>query len=243
MNSIKIMTKKQAIDVEAIKAFLTAEPDFFQAHPDMLEHLSFSHPAMGAVSLLEYQTRRLRHQLQERTDQLNTLVENARINDALFEKTQKLILDLATVTSLNEIAGHISHHFGNHFNTDISLLTLFNDACDSSSECVQYTTLKHAKHQVDFLFTHPRPTTRYLTPKEKTFLFPQEYDMVQSSAVAPILLAGDVIGILALGSYRDDYFNETSDTLFLSFIADFLGRRLSKFVEKRDKTLRTQDLF
>lgn len=75
---------------ETIHAWLSAHPDFFEQHPDLLASLQLPHPQSGeAVSLVEHQVRTLRERNRTLETRLADLIQIARDNDALSAKVQR----------------------------------------------------------------------------------------------------------------------------------------------------------
>ncbi len=88
-----------AIDDEQVRDYLKENNDFFERHPDMLDHLHISHSSGSAVSLVEKQISVLRERNVELRQRLTKLTNNAHDNDRLYELTRKLVLSLLEADS------------------------------------------------------------------------------------------------------------------------------------------------
>ena len=68
--------------------------DFFEQHPKLVRELKIPTESGVAISLVEYQLRKLREQIQQLERENDHMIETARINSVLFEKTRTLVLSL-----------------------------------------------------------------------------------------------------------------------------------------------------
>lgn len=92
-----------ALEAEAVAAWLQQHPDFFAEHDELLTAMRIPHQRGDTVSLVERQLKLLRERNIEMRHRLSQLMDVARDNDRLFEKTRRLILALMDATSLEEI--------------------------------------------------------------------------------------------------------------------------------------------
>ncbi len=86
-------------DAEAVAAYLRAHPEFFVDHDELLAELRLPHQPGAAVSLVERQVKLLRERNIEMRHRLSQLMDVARDNDRLFDKTRRLVLDLLDADS------------------------------------------------------------------------------------------------------------------------------------------------
>ena len=92
--------KPQLPDAEAVAAYLRAHPEFFVDHDELILELRIPHQPGTAVSLVERQVKLLRERNIEVRHRLSHLMDVARDNDRLFDKTRRLVLDLLDANSL-----------------------------------------------------------------------------------------------------------------------------------------------
>ena len=92
--------ENKKLDAREVAAFLKQNPGFFRSYPDVVAELDVPHETGATVSLVEHQSRILREKNRELHTRLQTLVENARRNDRLFEHTRRLTLDLLDAQSM-----------------------------------------------------------------------------------------------------------------------------------------------
>ena len=88
------MTDQTPASADQVAAYLREHADFFQHRPELLELLRLPDSKGEAVSLLERQASILRERNTELRDRLNGLLDVARENDHLFDKTRRLTLSL-----------------------------------------------------------------------------------------------------------------------------------------------------
>ena len=74
---------------EDVATYLRQNTDFFINKPSLLADLTLPHERGGAISLVERQVSILRERNMDMRHRLTHLIDNARINDVLFEKTKK----------------------------------------------------------------------------------------------------------------------------------------------------------
>jgi uncharacterized protein YigA (DUF484 family) len=83
-------------------AYLRQNPEFFITNEYLLSELRIPHASGAAISLGERQVQVFREHRDELKLKLNELISVARDNDAHFEKSKRLLLNLLEVKSLDE---------------------------------------------------------------------------------------------------------------------------------------------
>ncbi|WP_413770104.1 DUF484 family protein, partial [Vibrio vulnificus] len=90
-------------DAAAVAAYLEAHPDFFVEHEELLATMRIPHRRGDTVSLVEHQMKILRERNIEMPHRLSHLMDVARDNDRLFDKTRRLILALMDASTLEDL--------------------------------------------------------------------------------------------------------------------------------------------
>ncbi len=206
-----------------VRDYLKENPDFFDHHPDMLDHLQITHKAGSAVSLVEKQVSVLRERNMEMRKRLNTLTGNARENDRLYDLTRQLILTLLEAQSLEELATSFCHGLRNDFGVDHVSFILFGDPKDSSEHC-RIDTADRARIEIGALIKGQSAVCGTLREEELQYLFPNSTG-VGSAAVVTLARGGD-LGVIAVGSDDPHYYSATTGTLFLGHLGDVVVRLL-----------------
>ena len=215
--------KPQLPDAEAVAAYLRAHPEFFVDHDELILELRIPHQPGTAVSLVERQVKLLRERNIEVRHRLSHLMDVARDNDRLFDKTRRLVLDLLDANSLEEVIGAVDESMRHEFQVPFVSLILFSEARRySSARCVSHA---EARDAIGHLLDSGRTLSGVLRPDELRFLFGEAGTQIASTALSPIQHQG-LHGVLALGSPDAHHYRSATGTLFLGFVADVLARIL-----------------
>lgn len=213
------------LSAESIAQYLTQHPDFFINHNELLLALKLHHESGKAISLIEYQLNRYRKRNNELQQQLNQLVEIARENDRLYEKTRRLVLELIEAQSLENLTAILEDTLRHDFKVDKVAFILFHDNTLITSRTCK---LEEAQQKLGNLLSSDKITTGQLRENMLEFLFGQNHN-IASSALAP-LINNHLIGLLALGSYDISRYQRETGTLFLRQISDIICRIIPRFI-------------
>ena len=116
---------EQDINPDVIAAYLRRHPDFFMDYEPLLAELALPHhTGEHAISLVERQVSVLRTRNRDVRSRLNRLLETARDNDRLFQKTQKLILTLLEQTTIDGVVDTVLASLRDDYQVDACSLTL-----------------------------------------------------------------------------------------------------------------------
>lgn len=215
---------------EQIAGYLRLHPDFFLKRPDLLTDIEVAHPTGGAVSLLERQVSILRERNMDMRHRLNSLLDNARTNDRLFEQTKQLVLHLLEAQTLDQIVDTFVNSLQHDFQIDFATMVLIGNPNAHRGVRARVVSLDDARAQIDSLLKSSKAVCGVLRPEEVRFLFPDHNRQVGSAAVVP-LSYGNPLGVLAIASTDANYFRSSMGTLFLGYIAEVLNRLLPKHLK------------
>lgn len=215
-----------------VAKYLTQHPEFFVEHPDLVLNLKIPTETGAAISLLEYQIRRMREQVRVLERENDHMIENARINSVLFEKTRSLVLALLDARDLSDLATVLDERLAGGFSIPVVRLLL----SDHFPATVDSPLIGHIPHTrltadgdlADALSERERWVGR-LTAKRRKALFGEAAKDVQSAA-SLALVRGHTYGILALGHPDPSHFQSSHDTLFLDHIGEALALMLPRFL-------------
>jgi uncharacterized protein YigA (DUF484 family) len=223
---------KNSVDLtpEQVAAYLRLHPDFFSKRPDLLTDIEVAHPAGGAVSLLERQVAILRDRNMDMRHRLNSLLENARTNDRLFEQTKQLVLHLLEAQTLDQIVDTFINSLQNDFQIDFANIVLIGNPLAHRGVRARVVSLPEARAQIDGLLKSSKAVCGVLRPEEVQFLFPDHVRQIGSAAVVPLAF-GNPLGVLAIASTDANYFRSSMGTLVLGYIAEVLNRLLPKHLK------------
>ena len=215
----------ESLEAAAVAAYLEAHPDFFVEHEELLPSLRIPHRRGDTVSLVERQMTILRDRNIELRHRLSHLMDVARDNDRLFEKTRRLNLALMDASSLEEIVIAVEDSLRQDFQVPFVSLILFSD---SAMPVGRWVSSVDAQKAIGGLIGD-KTVCGALREHELTFLFGAEQGReVGSTAVATLSHLG-LHGVLAIGSRDPQHYKSSVGTLFLNYIADVLSRLLPRF--------------
>ena len=211
------------LEAARVVEFLQRHPAFFVEHDELLADLIVPHEAGHAVSLVERQVELLRERNIDVRHRLNQLMDTARENDRLFDKSRRLILGMLEAQSPDQVVATLEDSLRTDFQVPFVSLILFTEADRySNAHCVTHTAAKEA---IGHLLDSDKPVAGALRPAELNFLFGEHGEQVASTALAPIRYQG-LHGVLALGSEDAQQYRSATGTLFLGYVADALARVL-----------------
>lgn len=214
----------ESIQESEVIEYLRANPKFFVQNEYLLSELKIPHESGAAISLGERQVQVFREHRDELKNKLHELISIAHENDAHFEKSKRLLLNLLEVKSLDEIELVVNEAFKNDPNIDYSSILLFGKQSDYPVSDIKVITIEEAKEQLGGILEHTRAVCGQFKDNERACLFPDQDD-VGSAAVIP-LRNGEILGLFCLGSRDKAHFDSSMGSLFLSYISDFISRIL-----------------
>lgn len=211
------------LDAEQVAAWLAAHPQFFVGRDALLETLLIPHEAGHAVSLVERQLRLLRERNHELRARLSQLMDIARDNDRLFERTRRLIVALLEADSLEELVAAVEDSLRHDFQVPFVSLLLFSDNPPAVGHWVSQDSAQQA---VGALLAGHKTVCGVLRAEELTFLFPAERISSIGSAAVAVLEHQGLHGLLALGSPDPQHYRSSLGTVFLGHVAEIIARVL-----------------
>jgi uncharacterized protein YigA (DUF484 family) len=220
-----VAPEKAPISEDQVVNYLRANPDFFASHEYLLRELKISHKSGKAISLGERQVQVFREHRDELKQKLNELISIAHENDAHFEKSKRLLLNLLEIKSLDEIEIVVNEAFKNDPNIDFSSILVFGTQTDYPVTEINVLSLESAKEQLGTLLDSSQAICGAFETDKMKCLFPANNENIGSAAIIPIR-NGELLGVFCLGSRDPAYFDNSMGSLFLSYISDFMSRIL-----------------
>jgi uncharacterized protein len=211
------------LSAEDVADYLKANPDFFANRDSLLADMTVPHESGKAVSLLERQVKILRERSIESRHTLNSLLENARYNDQLFNVTRSLILMLLEEDELPDLITVTESSLATQPGIDSCRLIMI----DTRESAVEF------QGRFPSLFRSKNVLTQVLDKETSRLLFPHTATAARSAALCPVTHNNSLLAILAIGNHSQDYFNPELDTMFLDFISEVLGTLINRLDIKR----------
>lgn len=224
-------TLADPLEPEQIEAWLREHPEFFENHPDLLAELSLPHESGSAISLVERQVAILRERNIDMRHRLSKLLDNARDNDKLFDKTKRLVLTLLEGQDMGDIIDALHYSFDKDFSIHFTSVILFGNLEKVPSSQARVVSIAEAREHLGALLKNSRAVCGTLGSKELEFVFGNHASEIGSVAVVP-LIHGSAFGLLAIGNRDPNYYRSSMGTLFLGYIAEVLNRLLPKYLPR-----------
>ncbi|WP_295464954.1 DUF484 family protein [uncultured Pseudomonas sp.] len=220
------MSDTPELTPDLVADWLLDHPHFFADREELLAEMRVPHQRGTAVSLVERQLGLLRERNGEMRHRLAHLMDVARDNDRLFDKTRRLIIGLLDATSLEEVIGTVEDSLRHEFKVPYVGLILFHEHPLPVGRSV---TPAEAQKVIGGLLGGEKTTSGVLRAHELAFLFGDSAkEEVGSAAVAALSHQG-LHGVLAIGSPDPQHYRSSLGTLFLSHVAEVLARVLPRF--------------
>lgn len=210
------MAKK--LDSKDVELFLLDNLDFFETRESLVSELKFKHSQSSASSILERQVIKLREEHKNIIELLRSFIDTASINEDLFKKSKDLTLKILESDTEEDIKKTVEQSFKKDFEVDKCMLEFYdNDALDKIENATGLSMHKGAIHCGSF------------SNEKMLFLFS---DKKIESLVVAVIVIGEKIGLLKLGSYDRTKYLGDEDTTFIEYIRDILEKKLTSSYEK-----------
>ncbi|WP_221793782.1 DUF484 family protein [Oceanobacter mangrovi] len=218
------MSQQPRLTEADVEQFLHDHPEFFVGKDELLSQLRIPHHnASGATSLIERQVQVHRDRNVELRQRLSDLLENARRNDQLFEKTRRLVLALIEADSWLALHAALDDSLRNDFGVDAWRLLHFTER--QLERPLVAIRNQEQQRNIHRLFKGHRAICGQLSKQEMATLL--NLDTTDMGSIAAAQIRGqDNHGILVLASQNPGYYRTSMDTLFLDYLCDVLALRL-----------------
>lgn len=228
----------EPLNDDTVSKYLIENPEFFNRKGDLLLALTIPHESGSAISLLERQVTLFRERNRELQNNINEFIFNAEENDALFEKTRIVILELLKTDNLSALSDAVDTTLKAEFAAHASrLFFITDDSKPMPGAGVRTLDIKPTRETLGKLFDKKRTFCCELVPAQAKLLFPDTKKEILSAAVIPVHLPealrdekGVGMPILVIGSDKHNHFNSSLDTLFLDFIGEILAAHITRMV-------------
>jgi len=223
-----VETSVSELNAEQVADYLKGNPDFFADHQDLLAELTLPHDSGEAVSLMERQVRILRERGIDARSKLHTLINNARDNDQLFEFTREIVLALLCARDVAEVVQVTEDRLTSQDNVDVCELILCRGKLANVPDTVRQKNLSELKKIFAKVFRLKRTYCGSLNEEQLQYLFGNYHAKIKSTALCPIIVNDEVLGLMAIGNHAASYFNVNLDTLFVDFIGNVVSAVLGR---------------
>ena len=233
MSSATLSPAQTVISEQSVADYLVANPDFFRRHPGVLSDMALPHHSGNATSLIERQVAILRERSMQTRHKLGELIEAAKDNDALFNTTQALVLELLKAKSLHSLFTTMEQQLLQQFSVESASILLLSDSSNIAVTTHANTladthfarSLADAKNQITALIDNSRSLCGTLREHESAFIFAHAKRAIGSAAIASrsITIGPDgqqAMVMLAVAHHDPSHYGSNTGTLFLDYLCD-----------------------
>jgi hypothetical protein len=220
------------VDEAAVASYLSATPEFFDRHAQLLAKIRLPDSRGGAstVSLLERQVEVLRERNRQLERKVKDFVDVARENDALGTRVLAMARRLIAAPDRAAAIVAIESALREDFGAGQSVLVLTALRAPEGMPESRFLRVVRADapelRSFDTLFSAGKPRCGQLRDSQREFLFGADAGGIGSVALVPLGTKGD-LGILACGSNDSQRFNPTMSTDFLAHIGELIAAALA----------------
>ena len=220
------------VDEAAVASYLSATPEFFDRHAQLLAKIRLPDSRGGAstVSLLERQVEVLRERNRQLERKVKDFVDVARENDALGTRVLAMARRLIAAPDRAAAIVAIESALREDFGAGQSVLVLTALRAPEGMPESRFLRVVRAEapelRSFDTLFSAGKPRCGQLRDSQREFLFGADAGGIGSVALVPLGTKGD-LGLLACGSNDSQRFNPTMSTDFLAHIGELIAAALA----------------
>lgn len=210
---------------ELVAEYLRDKPSFFDDKEQLLADMHLQHETGEAVSLVERQVKVLRQRNDDILARMHKLLDNAKANDQLFDKTRRMVLNLLAAKDFETLISALDNSLSNDFGIEFCRLHLISDTQQESFGPLHWVASQHANDTIGGLLNAKKVICGVLRHEEREFIFAEDAAELGSAAVVP-LTTHRQLGLLAIGSKDPQHYKSGMGTLFLDYIAEVLQKLL-----------------
>jgi uncharacterized protein len=213
---------------EEVAAYLKANPEFFEEHPALLDHMTVSHPQDGrAISLVERQLGTLREKNASLEAKLRELIIFGSHNDVLADKLHRLTLALLRAEDLEMTLGVLIESLKTDFAIPQAVIRWWDGTSQKTPHHTAFSLVSDGMR--DYVSGLRAPYVGPLSAHESGDWLPPG-STVQSYAYAP--LRTDVCaGVLMLASEDGQRFTPDMATDVLTRLSELATVAIERYVD------------
>ena len=196
---------------ENVAEYLQKNPDFFEAHAELLTDLVIPHPYGGrTISLSERQMLMLRERVKILEKKLVDLMEIAKENEALQHKVHQYSLALFGIQDMAMLQETATRNLREIFSVPHAVLHIWKEQAPSTEVMA-------------FADQHAKPVCAHQAVHDTQLWFDENAEHLRSFAYLPLRNKSQSIGLLILASEDAQRFYPEMGTVFLQRIAEIVS--------------------
>jgi uncharacterized protein YigA (DUF484 family) len=208
--------KPKALKADEVVAYLTANPNFLNEHPELIDVLAppSQNQADGVLDMQAFMIGRLQTELRTVQSRQNELLSASRVNLSSQERIHAAVLAVIEARTLEDIGRIVAEDYRSIL--DVSTSTL---CFDEPGKSTLHNIISLAPGTIAEIMADRQILLRHdITGDER--LYGDDAAQVRSDALVLIDVGKDgPNGLLALGSYEADRFHPGQGTELLGFMA------------------------
>jgi len=219
--------RRDVPNADSVVTFLTRNPDFFNKHSDVLPRLSIPHHTGDAISLIEKQVSVLRNKCCTLENSLRDLINVARENEQLHQRLHRLIQDIITASSINDVVTLTRDNMLANFNADDVRVVLISskEQAEPDSDYINLSENDPKFALFGDIFKKRDTQCGSLSDAQTKFVFGADAQSFASAAVIP-LYHKRKLGFVVLASNDKTRFALGKGVMFLNQLGEVLSRRV-----------------
>ncbi|MEY4921305.1 MAG: hypothetical protein RLY17_22 [Pseudomonadota bacterium] len=218
------------LDDDAVMQYLLQNPDFFIRNARLVEQMHIPHPVRGSISLVEWQLGRQRNQISQLEEELTLLMEQASLNQVLFNRLLQLQNNLATASSLQDLLNRLQC-WARDFGLIGANVRLFSDRWHIGAPS-DFTHLALSRHAFEPLRIQRLGNNNHylgsLNGSELLLLLPKA-KQVGSVALSLLGKNGD-LGVIIFSSRDIQHYQQGMGTVMLNQLSTLLPSLLARWL-------------
>lgn len=219
------------LDDDAVMQFLLQNPDFFIRNARLVEQMHIPHPVRGSVSLVEWQLGRQRNQIGQLEEEITLLMEQAGLNEVLFNRLLQLQSHLAAASCLQDMLNRFQR-WARDFGLSGANVRLFSDRWHIGAPS-DFTHLGLSRTAFEPLRIQRLGSDNHylgsLNGPELLLLLPQAKN-VGSVALSLLGKEGD-LGVIIFSSRDTQHYQQGMGTVMLNQLSLLLPSLLARWIE------------
>ncbi|CFQ46371.1 MULTISPECIES: DUF484 domain-containing protein [Yersinia] len=220
-----------ALDDDTVMQYLLQNPDFFIRNARLVEQMHIPHPVRGSVSLVEWQLGRQRNQIGQLEEEITLLMEQAGLNEVLFNRLLQLQTHLTAASSLQDMLNRLQR-WARDFGLSGANVRLFSDRWHIGAPS-DFTHLGLSRHAFEPLRIQRLGSDNHylgsLNGPELLLLLPQA-KQVGSVALSLLGKEGD-LGVIIFSSRDTQHYQQGMGTVMLNQLSTLLPSLLARWIE------------
>jgi hypothetical protein len=211
--------------------YLSAHADFFERHTGLLGKLRLPHQrGSAAISLVERQVLVLREQHAALERKLRELIDNARSNETIVERTHRLTRRLLKARDFAGVVGALEVSLREDFGASswVAVLTDPSLSIAAGFESPHIRVVPRSSPELkvfETFFDSARPRSGHMRDAQREYLFGAGTGPIGSAVLVPLGERGS-LGLIAIASHDTERYLPTMSTDFLVRIGEVISEAI-----------------